>query len=157
MGSFREHDSIKPGNPELDYTPVQLSERATKLGPLVSRGAGSELIRSSPNPHPAVLAGRATDESARRARDREQRAALLSVVARTAAVAGVILAAALLFMILKPASRQLVVGPTPSETTASTPPSGQRDLESKPALAEFKPPVASPPSQPATHEQSQQL
>src|SRR5262245_56941773 len=149
MGSFSEHDSIKPGNPDFDYPPVRLSERATKLGPLVSRGAGSELIRSSPDSHPAVLARKAIDESARRRRDLERRAALLSVAVRTAAVAGVVLAAALLFMILKPASRQLVAGPTALETTASTSPSSHRDVESKPALAEFKPPVASPPSLPA--------
>ena len=153
MGSFGERDSVKPGNPEFDYTPVRLSERATKPGPLVSRGSGSELIRSFPNPHPALLARKATDESARRSRDRERRAALLSVAVRTAAVAGVVVAAALLFMIMKPASRQTVASPTPFETTGSTPQSSRRDAESKPALAE----VALPPSQPATHEQSQQL
>ncbi len=157
MGSFSEQNSIKPGNPELNYPSVRLSERATKPGPLVSRGPGSELIRSSPNPHPALLARRAIDQSARRARDREQRAALLSVVARTAAVAGVVLAAALLFVVMKPVSRQLVAGPTPFDTTGSTPQSSQRDVETKPALAEMKATVASPPGQGATHEQSQQL
>lgn len=157
MGSFSEHDSIKPGNPDFDYPPVRLSERAPKPGPLVSRGPGSELIRPSPYPHQALPARRAIDQSARRARDREQRAALLSVVARTAAVAGVVLAAALLFMVMKPASRQWLAGPTPSETTGSTPQTSQGDAETKPALAELKPPVAPPPGQGATHEQSQQL
>ena len=68
---------------------------------------------------------------------------------------------ALLFVIMKPASRQSVTGSTPSDMTASTstapPQSSQADVERKPALAEFKALLASPPSQPATHEQSQQL
>jgi len=157
MSSFSERDSIKPGNPEFDYARVRLNERAAEPRPLVSRGSGSELIRSFPNPHPALLARKATDESARRARDRERRAALLSVAARTAAVAGVVAAAALLFMTMKPASRQTVASPTPFETTGSTTQSSQRDVESKPALAEAKAPVGLPPSQPTAQEQSQQL
>jgi hypothetical protein len=91
----------------------------------------------------------------------DRRAALLSVAARVAAVAGVVVVAALLFVIMKPASRQSVAGSTPSDMTGSTstapPQSSQADVEWKPALAEFKALLASPPSQPATHEQSQQL
>jgi hypothetical protein len=68
---------------------------------------------------------------------------------------------ALLFVVVKPASRQLVASSTPSDTTGSTstvpPQSNQRSVESKPALAELKALLASLPSQPATHEQSQQL
>jgi len=90
-----------------------------------------------------------------------RRAALLSVAARVAAVAGVVAVVALLFVIMKPASRQSVAGSTPSDITGSTstapPQSSQGDVGSKPALAEFKTLLASPPSQPATHEQSQQL
>src|ERR1700686_4752386 len=61
----------------------------------------------------------------------------------------------------KPAPRQSVAGSTPSDIKGSTStipaqPS-QGDIESKPALAEFKLLLASPPSQPATHEQFQQL
>jgi hypothetical protein len=85
----------------------------------------------------------------------------LSVAARVAAVAAVAVVVALLFVIMKPASRQSVAGSTPSDTTGSTstvpPQYSQGDVESKPALAEFKALIASPPSQPATHEQSQQL
>src|SRR5215470_2584800 len=137
MRRFDEQDSVNPGNPEFDYTPLRSSEGATKPRPLASLGAGSELIRSSPIPRPAVPARKAIDESARRTRDRERRAALLSVAVRTAAVAGVILAAALLFMLMKPASRQTVAGSTPSETTGSTPQSNQGNVESKPALADL--------------------
>jgi hypothetical protein len=104
----------------------------------------------------------------------DRRAALLSLAARVAAVAGVLAVVALLFVIMKPASRQSVAVSTPSDITGSTstvpPESSQEDVESKPALAEFKALVepkpalaefkallAPPPSQPATHEQSQQL
>jgi len=91
----------------------------------------------------------------------DRRAALLSVAARFAAVAGVVAVVVLLFVIMKPASRQSVAGSTPSDMTGSTstapPQSSQADVERKPALAEFKALLASPPSQPATHEQSQQL
>jgi hypothetical protein len=108
----------------------------------------------------------------------DRRAALFSVAARVAAIAGVVAVVALLFVIMKPASRQSVAGSTPSDITGSTttaplqssqgdveskpaladpPQSSQGDVGSKPALAQFKALLASPPSQPATHEQSQQL
>ena len=161
MGSFTEQVPLHRDDPELDYTPLRLSERAAKLGPSVSQGARSEPIRSSPISRPASLDPKATNERARHTRDLDRRAALLSVAARVAAVAGVVVVVALLFVIMKPASRQSVAGSTPSDMTASTstapPQSSQADVEWKPALAEFKALLASPPSQPATHEQSQQL
>jgi hypothetical protein len=105
---------------------------------------------------PASLAPKAINEPARRTRDLNRRAALLGV----AAVAGVV-AVVLLFVIMKPASRQSVASSTPSDITGSTstapPQSNQGDVGSKPALAEFKALLASPPSQPATHEQSERL
>ena len=110
-----------------------------------------------PESRPALLARKAIIESARRTLDLERRAALLSVAARTAAVAGVVAVAVLLFMIMKPGSRQSVSSPTRSEIAGSTLQSKQGGVESKPALAELKAPVAPPPSQTATHEQSQQL
>jgi hypothetical protein len=68
---------------------------------------------------------------------------------------------ALMLVIMKPASHQSVAGSILSDTTGSMstvpPQSNQVDVESKPALAELKALLASPPSQPATHEQSQQL
>ena len=161
MSSFSEQDPLDPDDPELDYTPLRLSERAAKLGLSVSQAARSEPIRSSPISRPASLDPKATNERARHTRDLDRRAALLSVAARVAAVAGVVVVAALLFVIMKPASRQSVAGSTPSDMTGSTstapPQSSQADVEWKPALAEFKALLASPPSQPATHEQSQQL
>jgi hypothetical protein len=86
---------------------------------------------------------------------------LHSVAARVAAVAGVVAVVALLFVIMKPASRQSVASSTPSDITGSTstapPQSNQGDVGSKPALAEFKALLTSPPSQLAAHEQSQQF
>ena len=161
MSSFTEQVPLDPDDPELDYRPLRLSERAAKLGPSVSQGARSEPIRSSPISRPASLDPKATNERARHTRDLDRRAALLSVAARVAAVVGVVAVVALLFVIMKPASRQSVAGSTPSDMTGSTstapPQSSQADVEWKPALAEFKALLASPPSQPATHEQSQQL
>ena len=161
MSSFTEQVPLDPDDPEFDYRPLRLSERAAKLGPSVSQGARSEPIRSSPISRPASLDPKATNERARHTRDLDRRAALLSVAARFAAVAGVVAVVALLFVIMKPASRQSVAGSTPSDMTGSTstapPQSSQADVEWKPALAEFKALLASPPSQPATHEQSQQL
>jgi hypothetical protein len=91
----------------------------------------------------------------------DRRAALFSVGARVAAVAGVVTVVVLLFVIMKPAPRQSVADSTSSDITGSTsttlPQSGQGDAGSKPALEEFKALLASPPSQPVTHEQSQQL
>ncbi len=161
MSRFSEQDPLDPDDPELDYTPLRLSERLAKLGPSVSQGIRSEPIRSSSISRPASLDPKAINEPARRTRDLNRRAALLSVAARVAAVAGVVAVVALLFVIMKPASRQSVAGSTPSDITGSTstapPQSSQGDVGSKPALAEFKTLLASPPSQPATHEQSQQL
>ena len=161
MSGFTEQDPLDPDNPELDYTPLRLRERALNLGLSVSQGARSEPIRSSPISRPASLDPKAINEPARRTRDLDRRAALFSVAARVAAVAGVMMVVALLFVIMKPAPRQSVPGSTPSDitgpTSAAPPQSSQGDVESKPALAEFKALLASPPSQPATHEQSQQL
>jgi hypothetical protein len=161
MSRFSEQDPLDPDDPELDYTPLRLSERLAKLGPSVSQGATLEPIRSSSISRPASLDPKAINEPARRTRDLNRRAALLSVAARVAAVAGVAAVVVLLYVIMKPASRQSVAGSTPSDMTASTstapPQSSQADVEWKPALAEFKALLASPPSQPATHERSQQL
>jgi hypothetical protein len=157
MGSFSEQDPINLDDPELDYTPLSLRERAAKLGPYASQRARSEPISSSPIFRPAS----AINEPARRTRDLDRQAAPLSVAVRVAAVAVVVAVVALLFIIMKPASQQSVAGSTPSDITGSTsavpPQSSQGDVESKPALAEFKALLAPPPSQPASHEQSQQL
>jgi hypothetical protein len=139
MSSFNEQDSIDLDNPILDYTPLRLSERAAKLGPLVSQGARSQPIRPSPVPLPALLSPKAIDKPARDPRDLDRRAPLLSVAT---AVAGVAAMTALLFVTMKPASRQSVA-PTPSEITGS--------------LSESKAPITSSQSQSANDEQSRQL
>jgi hypothetical protein len=158
MSSFSEQDPLDPDDPELDYTPLRLRKRAAKLGLSVSQGARSGPIRSSPISRPVPLDPKAINEPARRRRDLDRRAALFSVAACVAAVAGVV---PLLFVIMKPAPRQSVAGSIASDTTGSTstapPQSNQGDVKSKPALAEFNALLASPPSHPATHEQSQQL
>jgi hypothetical protein len=64
---------------------------------------------------------------------------------------------ALLFLVMKPASRQSVASSSPSDTTGSTPQPNQGDVKSNPALAEVKALPVSSPSQPIIHEQSQQL
>jgi hypothetical protein len=152
MSRFSEQDSIDPDDPELDYSPLRLSERAAKLGPSVSQRARSEPIRLSP----VSLAPKAINEPARRTRDSDWRAALLGVAGRFAAAAVAVAVVAALFVIMKPASRQSIASSIPSDTTGSTPQSNQADVKSKP-VAELKALLASPPSEPATHEQSQQL
>src|SRR5262249_44291418 len=121
-----------------------------KLGPLVSQGA-SEPVKPPPILRP-VLVPKAIDEPARRTRNLDRRTALFSVAA---AVAGAVAVATLLFGTMKPASRQSVASPTPSETTGSIPQLDQGDVKPQPTLAKLK--VTLPPSQPATHEESQQL
>jgi hypothetical protein len=154
MSNFSERDSIDPDDPRLDYAPLSLSERAAKLGPSISQAARSEPIRSPSLSCPTSLVAEVINEPAERTRDLD-RAALLSVAARVAAVAAMVAVVALLFVVMKPASRQSVTSSTPSDITGSTPPSNQRDIEvePKPPLPELKAPL----SQPATHEQSQQL
>jgi hypothetical protein len=134
MSSFSEQDCVDPDDPQLDYTPLRLSERAAKLGRLVSQEARSEPIRSSRLPVLHV------PKLTRHTRDLDRRTALLSVATGVAGVAAV---AALLVVTMKPASRQSAGNPTPSEITGS--------------VAEPKPPVTSPPSQPAADGQSNQL
>jgi len=155
MSSFSEQDSIDPDDPKLDYTPLRLSERAAKLGPLVSQGGRSETIGSSPLSHPASLAPQAIGEPAGRTHEFGRLGGPLGLTVRVTAVAGIVALVALLFM--KPASHQSVAGPTPSDITGSTstvpPQFNQGGVESKPALTELK----APPSQPATYEESPQL
>jgi hypothetical protein len=151
MRRFSGRDSIDPDDPELDYLPLSLSERASKLGPSASQAARSERIKVVLLPRPTVLGPKPINEPGRRSRDPDRRAALLSVAARVASVAGVAALVALLFFIMNPTSQQSVSSSTRSETTRSTPQSNQGNVESKQALA------ASLPSEPVTQEQSQQL
>jgi len=154
MGKFSEQDPIDPDDPEMDFTPLRLSERAAKLGPSVSQGARSEPII---NLQPASLAQRTVDEPAGRARDLERRTALLGVAGRVAAVAAAVVVLALLFVIMKPASRQSAASSTPSDTTGSTPQPSKGEVKSEAALAELKALSAALPSQPAPRDDSEQL
>ena len=181
MSSFSEQDPLNPNDPEF-YAPPRLRERAAKLGRSLSQEARLDPIRSSPISLPASLENQDNDalwnplapevinQPARLAWDR--RTVQLSIAT---AAAGVVMVVVLLFFIVKPAPRQLDAGSTSSEikgsmSTAQSQ-SGQGDVGTKPALAEFqalagpKPAIAEfqaflatvPPSQRATHEQSQQL
>jgi hypothetical protein len=152
MSGFSKQNSVDLDDPKLNYTPLRLSERAAKLGPLVSQAARPVPIRSSSISGLASLTPKVIGGPAGRTRELE-RAALLSVATRVAAVAAVVAVVALLFVTMKPASRQSVASSTPSEITGSTPPVNQGDVEARPALAELK----ALPSPPATQEQSQQL
>lgn len=181
MSSLSEQDPLNPNDPEF-YAPPRLRERAAKLGLSLSQEARLDPIRSSPISLPASLENQDNDAlwnplapevinlPARLAWDR--RTVQLSIAT---AAAGVVMVVVLLFFIVKPAPRQLDAGSTSSEikgsmSTAQSQ-SGQGDVGTKPALAEFqalagpKPAIAEfqaflatvPPSQRATHEQSQQL
>jgi len=181
MSSLSEQDPLNPNDPEF-YAPPRLRERAAKLGLSLSQEARLDPIRSSPISLPASLENQDNDalwnplapevinQPARLAWDR--RTVQLSIAT---AAAGVVMVVVLLFFIVKPAPRQLDAGSTSSEikgsmSTAQSQ-SGQGDVGTKPALAEFqalagpKPAIAEfqaflatvPPSQRATHEQSQQL
>jgi hypothetical protein len=164
MSSFGEREPLIPDDPEF-YAPPRVRERATSS---LSQEARSEPIRPSPISLPASLQDQDNDafwnplapevinEPARTARDR-----LTTQLSLAAAVAGVATVAVLLFLLMKPAPPQSVAGSKSSDITGSMSTAlakpGPGDAGSKPALEEFKALLASPPSQPATQEQSQQL
>jgi hypothetical protein len=99
-------------------------------------------------------------EPARNTRDLDRRTALLSVASRVAGVVGVATVVVLLFVITRPATLQSVASSNSAEiagsTSAAPPWSDVSFVGSKPALAEFREFLASPPSQPAAHPQTQQ-
>lgn len=145
MSSMNEQDPLNPNDPAY-YAPRRLRERVRP-----------EPFRS-PISHPPSLDPDVVDEPVGLAR----RAALVTVAGRFAAVAGVVMVLALFFIFILPASRRSDAGLAPPEITGSTKaaPSqaSQADNGSKPAIAEFRALLASPPpSAPATHEQSQLL
>jgi len=154
MGKFSEQNYIVPDDPDPDHPPppLSLSERAAKLGPTVSQAARSEHIRSISTSRPASPVQKAIIEPNGRSREAD-RSALLSVAGRVAAVAAVVAVVALLFIMIKPASRQLGAGSTASDITGSTSPSSEGGAESKAASTELK----APASQAAAHEEPDQL
>ncbi len=172
MSSVSGQGPLSPNDPEY-YAPARVRERRS-----LSQGAGLDPI-SPPISLPASLdtqPNKAPSDALRRrplypeivgeptglARELDWRGELFGLAARFALAAGVVTVVALLFFILLPASHQSDTASTSSENTGSTkaapPPSGQVDLASRPALAQFRALLATAPvSQPATHEQSQQL
>jgi hypothetical protein len=173
MGSVSGQGPLDPNDPEY-YAPPRLRERSearrsqgARLEPITPpisppssldrqlKNAGSVSLRNPLYPE-------ALREPAGFARETGWRASLFSLAARVAAAAGVVTIVALVYLLMAPASRQSDTGSTSSQITGSTntalPPSGQGDLASKPALAQFKGLLATAPvSQPATQEQSQTL
>jgi hypothetical protein len=171
MSSVSGQGPLNPNDPAY-YAPVRVRERLS-----LPQGPGLEPI-SSPislpaaldtqlnNPPPDVLRRPLYPEAIHRPagleRELDWRGELLSLAARFALAAGVVTVVALLFFILVPGSRQSDSASTASEikgsAKAALPQSDQVDLASKPALAQFKALLATAPvSQPATHEQSEQL
>jgi hypothetical protein len=181
MSSLSEQDHLNPNDPSY-YAPRWLRERSEPRSSS-SPEAISEAARAPvapPGPldtqlesavsgalwHP--LDPEVIHEPAELARELDRRAALMSVATRFAAAIGVSAVVALFFVIMVPASRQSDAGGTTSGVStqaASVPPakvappqSGPREDGSKSALAEFQTLLASAQaSQPATHEQSEQL
>jgi len=181
MSSLSEQDHLNPNDPSY-YAPRWLRERSEPRSSS-SQEAISEAARAPvapPGPldtqlesavsgalwHP--LDPEVIHEPAELARELDRRAALMSVATRFAAAIGVSAVVALFFVIMVPASRQSDAGGTTSGVntqSASVPPakvappqSAPREDGSKSALAEFQTLLASAQaSQPATHEQSEQL
>ena len=144
MSSASEQGPLNPNDPEY-YAPPWLRERA-KSRPSLTQEARSEPI-SSPIFLPAELdiqrnpLAEVIHEPAALVRKLDRRRDGFSITARSAAAAAVVMVGVLLFVIMKPASRQSDVGSTSSDITGSISPalpqSGQGDIGSKPALAEI--------------------
>ncbi|MEA2865202.1 MAG: hypothetical protein QOC84_3158 [Bradyrhizobium sp.] len=180
MSSLSEQDHLNPNDPAY-YAPRWLRERSeprsSSLHEAISdtgRAPGSppgsldtqlENAVSGALWHP--LDPEVIHEPDELARELDRRAALMTVAARCAAAIGVAAVVALFFVIMVPASRQSDTGSSTSgantqsasvPSTKAAPQSGQREDGSKSALAEFQTLLASAQaSQPATHEQSEQL
>jgi hypothetical protein len=169
MSSVSEHEHLDPNDPEY-YAPPWLRKKSQSRLSL-SQEARSEPVKAAISLtasldtqledavsdvlwHP--LDPEVIHEPAGLARESDRRAALISFGVGVSAVV------ALFFVTMLPASRQSDAASTSSEIIPSMrtalPQSGQGDDGSKPALAEFQAILASAPaSQPATHEQSDQL
>ena len=150
MGSVSEQGPLNPNDLEF-YAPRKLRETSKSRSSLLQGG------RSEPIQFPISLDPKVLHEPDELARE-DRRSALFSVVARFAAAVVVVTVVALIFVIMRSASLQPNPGSTSSDITGSMrtalSQSGQDDVGSKPALAEFRAMIA---SQPATHEQSEQL
>ena len=169
MSSVSGQGPLNPNDPEY-YAPVRVREKLSqggRLDPISSPISLPAAIDTQfKNPPPDTLRRPLYPEVVREpdgpAHELDWRGELFSLAARFAAVAGVVTVLALLYILMVPASRTTDSASTSSEGTGTTrtapPQSGQVDLASKPALAQFKALLATAPvSQPAPHEQSEQL
>jgi hypothetical protein len=152
MGSGSEQSPLNPNDLEF-YAPRELRETKSRSSRL--QEGRSEPIRFPISLDPKVL--HEPDELARE----DRRSALFSVAARLAAAVVVVTVVVLIFGIMRSSLRPNP-GSTSSDITGSTrtalPQSDEGEYGSKPALAEFRAMIASTPAtQPATHEQSEQL
>jgi len=157
MSSFTEQVPLDPDDPELHYTPLRLSERAAKLGPSVSQGARSEPIRSSQSPvPPRSIPRRLTNMLGIRVTwiGEPHCQALPLASLRSLRRGGRGAAVRHHEACLTAIGRRFNPFRHDGSTSTAPPQSSQADVEWKPALAEFKALLASPPSQPATREQS---
>lgn len=176
MSSLSEQDHLNPNDPTY-YAPRWLRERP-EAGLAPSHETSSEPARSPKSPpasldtqlenavssalwHP--LNPEVIHEPPGLAEELDRGAALITVAGRFAAAVGVSAIVALFFVIMVPASRLPDSGGSTSSgiirsIKAALLQPGQRDDGSKPAIAEFQPILASEQtSQPAPHEQSEQL
>jgi hypothetical protein len=155
MSYLREQDHLDPNDPAY-YAQRWLRERSK------SQSSLSPGIRSDPARAPIFASGTpVVHEPAGPARGR-RRGALFKLSALFAALVGVATIGAVFFVIMAPASRPSVAGPTSPEITrgmrTAPPQSEQRDEGSKSALAEFQAFLASaPPGQNSAPEQSELL
>jgi hypothetical protein len=163
MSYLREQDHLDPNDPAY-YAQRWLRERSK------SQSSLSPGIRSDPVRAPVFPSGTPViHEPAGPARGR-RRGTLFKLSALFAALVGVSAIGALFFIIMAPASRPSVAGPTPPEITrvmrtappqsepirTAAPQSEPRDEGSKSALAEFQALLASPPGQNSAREQPEQ-
>ena len=170
MSSLTEHDNLNPNDPSY-YAPRWLRDRAgprsdTALesvrSPLSAPGSlDTQLENAVSNALWRPLDPEIIHEPPGLAEE-DRRAALMTVAVRFVAAVGVSAIVALFFVIMVPASRQTDSGAAASALMRSIKAvllqPGQRDEGSKPAIDEFQPILASSQSsQPATHEQSEQL
>jgi hypothetical protein len=169
MSSVSGQGPLNPNDPEY-YAPVRVRERLSQGGrldpvspPILLPAALDTQLKNPPSDalrrplYPEIVR-----EPDGLARELDWRGELFSLAARFAAVAGVVTVLGLLYILMVPAARTSDTASTSTEITGSTktaqPQPGQVDLASKPALAQFKALLATTPvSQPAPHEQSEQL
>ena len=171
MSSLSEQDHLNPNDPKY-YAPRWLRERPeARLSPsgpvrdpiFSAASLDTQLEEAVSNALWRPLDPEIIQEPSGLERELDRRAALRSVTGRFAAAVGVSAVVALFFVIMVPASRLPDGGYSTSSGILQSIKAvllqpGQRNDGSKPAITEFQTILASAQtSQPATHEESQQL